>query len=67
MSDVVGGVGAAAVKTIGTIAVVGIAAKAAGNIIKTTGAMPKRKSNYRVMKGHTKRTARRSKNFSIWK
>jgi hypothetical protein len=66
MADI-GQVGAAAVTTIGTVAIVGIAAKAVSKTAKHVGRMPGIKSNYRAMKGHVKRTTRRSKNFSIWK
>ena len=66
MTDI-GSVGAAAVTTIGTLAVVGMAAKAAGGISKNVGRMPKTKSNYRVLKGTRPRSSKRSsKKFSIW-
>ena len=66
MADI-GTVGAAAVTTIGTLAIVGVAAKVATKTAKNIGKLPGLKTNYRAMKGHTKRTTRRSKNFSIWK
>ena len=69
MTDL-GGLGAAAVTTIGTIAVVGMAAKVASNTVKNVGRMPKTKSGYRALSGgmKTKRNSKRSvkKSYSIF-
>ena len=69
MTDL-GGLGAAAVTSIGTIAVVGMAAKVANNAVKNVGRMPKTKSGYGTLSGgmKTKRSHRRTvkKSFSIF-
>lgn len=70
MSDALSAIGSAAVTTVGTVAVAGMAVKAVGNATRfaKSGTKTRKSSNYHVFSGtkHKKSSGKRSKGFNVW-
>lgn len=68
MSANLGGIGAAAVTTIGTLAVVGMAAKVANNAVKNTGSLGRtysRKRSSSHKKSYRKASTKKGYSFAF--